>query len=173
MFGMITDNASNMVNAFESLDSTVTVVDEGEGADEDRLEQVDVDWDEVQSETPIPVPFRHSCVAHSLQLVVGDGLKEAMLSIKLLLQKCGSLVSSIHKSCKATEQLEAEAGFGIPSPNVTRWNIHFRMISAINRISTEHPTLLSRICELLGLSCKFTETDNTTLKELQVLLKPF
>jgi hypothetical protein len=173
MFGMITDNASNMVKAFESLDSTVTVVDEGEGVDEDRLEQVDVDWDEVQSETPIPVPFRHSCVAHSLQLVVGDGLKEAMRSIKLLLQKCGSLVTSIHKSCKATELLEAEAGFGIPSPNVTRWNSHFRMISAINRISTEHPTLLSRICELIGLSCKFTETDNTTLKELQVLLKPF
>jgi hypothetical protein len=68
----------------------------------------------VQNETPIPLPFRHSCVAHSLQLVVGDGLKEAMRSIKLLLEKCGSLVSSGHKSCKATELLEVEAGFGIP-----------------------------------------------------------
>jgi hypothetical protein len=168
MVGMITDNASNMVKAF---DSTVVVIDEG--VDEDRLEQVEVDWDEVQNETPIPLPFRHSCVAHSLQLVVGDGLKEAMRSIKLLLEKCGSLVSSIHKSCKATELLEVEAGFGIPSPNVTRWNSHYRMISAINRVSDRASDSDDRLCELIGLSCKFTETDNTTLKELQVLLKPF
>lgn len=120
MVGMITDNASNMVKAFDSI-----VVANDVGVDEHddyTLEQLEVDWDEVQNETPIPVPFRHSCIAHSLQLVVGGRLNEAMRSVKLLLQKCGSLVSSIHKSCKATDLLEAEAGFGIPSPNVTRWN---------------------------------------------------
>lgn len=171
MVGMITDNASNMVKAFDSIAVAVDVgVDEH---DDDALEQVDVDWDAVQNETPIPVPFRHSCIAHSLQLVVGDGLKEAMRSIKLLLQKCGSLVSSIHKSCKATELLEDEAGFGIPSPNVTRWNSQYRMISAINRINQEHPTLLTKVCQVIGSQITFTDTDKTTLNELQRLLKPF
>lgn len=168
---MITDNASNMVKAFDSI---VVAVDVGvDEPDDDTLEQVDVDWDEVQSETPIPVPFRHSCIAHSLQLVVGDGLKEAMRSIKFLVQKCGSLVSSIHKSCKATELLEAEAGYSIPSPNVTRWNSHYRMVSAINRVNQEHPTLLTKVCEVIGSQITFTDTDKTTLQELQLLLKPF
>jgi hypothetical protein len=172
MVGMITDNASNMVKAFDSI---VVATGTDEGVDErndDTLEQVDIDWDEVQNETPIPVPFRHSCIAHSVQLVVGDGLKEDMRSIKLLLQKCGSMVSSIHKSCKATELLEAEAGYGIPSPNVTRWNSHYRMISAINRVNHEHPTLLTKVCEVIGSSITFTDTDKATLQELQ-LLKPF
>ena len=105
-----------------------------------------------KNEIPIPVRFHHSCIAHSLQLIVGDELKEAMHSIKLLLQKCGSLVSSIHKSCKATELLEAEAGFGIPSPNATRWNSHYRMISAINRVNHELPNLLTKVCEVIGSS---------------------
>lgn len=64
---MITDNASNMVKAFDSI---VVAVDVGvDEPDDDALEQVDIDWDEVQNETPIPVPFRHSCIAHSLQQI--------------------------------------------------------------------------------------------------------
>lgn len=172
--GMITDNASNMVKAFDSIQGAAAAgMDDPEVDSDDTLTQVEVDWDEVQNETPIPIPFRHSCIAHSLQLVVGDGLKEAMRSIKVLLQKTGSLVSSIHKSCKATELLEDEAGFGIPSPNVTRWNSHYRMITAINRVNQEHPTLLTKVCETIGSSITFTDTDKNILQELQLLLKPF
>ena len=160
-----------MVKAFEL--TADTSFDQHVDEDEDRLEHVDVDWDEVQNETPIPIPFRKSCVAHYLQLVVGDGLKEAMRSIQLLLQKCSSIVASIHKSCKATELLESEAGYGIPSPNVTSWNSRFRIISAINRLNAEHATLMARLCEVMGSRLKFTETDKATLNELQVLLKPF
>jgi len=29
---------------------------------DDRLEHVDADWDKLQNQTPIPIPFRHSCV---------------------------------------------------------------------------------------------------------------
>ena len=61
---MITDNASNMVKAFDSTADTSF----DQHVDDDRLKHVDVDWDEVQNETPIPIPFRHSSVAHSLQL---------------------------------------------------------------------------------------------------------
>lgn len=169
LVGMITDNASNMVKAFASTADTSF----DQHVDEDTLEHVDVDWKEVQNETPIPIPFRHSCEAHSLQLVVVDGLKEAMRSIQLILHKCSSIVASTHKSCKATELLESEAGYGIPSPNATRWNSQFRMISAINRLNAEHPTLMARLCAVMGCPLKFTETDKATLNELQVILKPF
>ena len=166
LVGMVTDNRANMVKAFQE--------DECETDSElPDWESKAIDWGEVELETPIPVPKRYSCIAHSLQLVVIDGLKEAARPITTVLQKCSKLVASIHKSCKATEMLKEAAGCIIPRPNSTRWNSQYRMLSSMLKICTDHPELMTKVAEILSSSIKLTQTDKDTTKELHTLLQPF
>jgi len=47
------------------------------------------------------------------------------------------------------------------------------MLRAFLKISNDHPSLLDKICELMGSSITFTQTDKDTIKELSALLEPF
>jgi hypothetical protein len=170
MIAMVTDNAANMKKAFAaSIASTDEVLVDEEDSD---FERIDINWEDVQDEVPITLPKRYSCIAHTLQLVVSDGLKEGMDKIKQLITRCKSLVSSIHKSCKATELLETEAGRQIPAANATRWNSTLTMIGSIIKIETEHSGVLLRAAEVVGSTVRLTAKDLATLRELQVLLQP-
>jgi hypothetical protein len=104
--GIVTDNASNMVKAFRQTE--VAEVDENQQIlteDEDGLMRMSLDWRELQDQEEFDtiIPPRYGCLAHTLQLVVKDGLREGTGRIHTLIQKCASFVGSIHRSCKATE----------------------------------------------------------------------
>lgn len=81
---------------------------------------------------------RLSCFAHSLQLVIGDGLKEAKF-ISLAIAKASKFTSLLHSSTTFKNCFEATFGSGksIPVANVTRWNSTFKQVQAITILTTK------------------------------------
>ena len=118
------------------------------------------------------LPDRHACTAHTLQLVVNDGMKEASDRIKQVVGKSKSLIASIHKSAKATELLEAEGACHIPSPGETRWNSSYLMMNAIVKTELAKRRLLNKVTDELGNSIKVTDWDVAILKEMCLILEP-
>ena len=72
-----------------------------------------------------------SCFAHSLQLVVRDGLA-VVSSGRPFLSKCRKIANMVHQSALFRSEFEAVMGAGksIPSTNDTRWNSTFRQLNA-------------------------------------------
>jgi len=73
------------------------------------------------------------CFAHSLQLVVRDGLS-SLTAARTLLGICVKLSSLLHHSAVFRGAFEQAVGPGrsIPTVNNTRWNSMFMQLSAIN-----------------------------------------
>ena len=172
---LVTDNASNMVKAFKVSvhDPDMAGVTGQFDPDTDSIQRMGIQWENVQDDINFTLPERHACLAHTIQLVVNDGMKEAADRIKQVISKCKTLTASIHMSAKATEVLESEGVNRIPSPNATRWNSTFLMISAIVKIESHTSGLLTRVADTIGSSVQFGERDRATLKELCLLLEPF
>ena len=97
---IITDNATNMVKAFTLPGMDDLATDDDEDDDDDYL-----------MEQPLPDDLvylqgqRSPCFAHTLQLVVKDGLKEAKQMTKII-RKVSKIVSHCRKSNKTSELLE-------------------------------------------------------------------
>lgn len=176
MVAMVTDNAANMQKAFRVAAAESKSEDAEEMDEEEEVEETSyrtgVNWEEVQDEVTFPLPPRYSCVAHSLQLVVADGLKEATDRIKQVIAKCKKLISSVHMSCNATELLEKETGHNIPMANATRWSSMYQMIKAVTDTEQEHNGILTRLAETTGSSIRINAKEIATLKELCGLLEP-
>jgi len=68
----MTDNAANMKKAFQLPGYEVDAVEEEQDGDNDLPEDEDEDW---MLELESHIPRRGSCSAHTLQLVVKDGLQ--------------------------------------------------------------------------------------------------
>ena len=100
---VVTDNAANMRAAFNTQFPTVeTEADD----DHDELGEVDddifqglseVDELDMQAAVENTTRRRISCFAHSLQLVVADGLKEAR-NLSIPLSKASRLSTLLHRS---------------------------------------------------------------------------
>ena len=92
----ITDNASSMKKAFK--------LHLGEGDDENEVESDDEDTSEEADAVTVEIPtVRLSCFAHSLQLAVGDGLKENTVSCSMLCCVCmyvSMQLTSLSKLCR-------------------------------------------------------------------------
>jgi len=111
-----------------------------------------------------------SCFAHSLQLVVHDGLENITVA-RSLIAKCSKLASLIHQSALFQSAYEAALGSGklVPSSNETCWNSTLRKLQCIANL--DQPTLngLLRDTNHENLSAK----DTSMLKELVRILTPF
>ncbi len=129
---IITDNASNMKKAFKF------VMDHSDDSEDEE--------DMVGEGEPLDRNFtlgsrqRLSCFAHSLQLVVGDGLKEVKC-LSQAISKVSKLANLLHSSTIFKDKFEAVFGNGkgIPVATVTRWNSTFKQIHAITEL--DHTTL--------------------------------
>lgn len=90
---IISDNASNMAKAFK----VQIAVEDIESSDSE--EEIDIAPD-VQIDANVFEDYEHiRCFAHSLQLVIKDGLKESR-QMSTTLSKCAKLSALIHKSTK-------------------------------------------------------------------------
>ena len=118
---IVTDNASNMVKAFDlQLPGYVKEKDADDDSDtEENTTDISED-DTADSEDSLieDLPSHSSCYAHSLLLVVKDGLKDASQHLKNLIAKAPNIVSHVRKSIHATEILEGEKR--LQAANATR-----------------------------------------------------
>ena len=126
---IVTDNAANMVKAFKvDLPGYTCVAMESDISDDtDISDDDDDDTSDDMSDSKIdPAVFDHlpaerdSCFAHTSQLVVHDGLKQAGPHITKLIAQAAKIVSFARKSVLATDILEGEKC--LQAANTTRWN---------------------------------------------------
>lgn len=161
---IVTDNASNMTKAF-SLPGFPVVSDELDDDD-------DIDIDDSASLEPDDIPveiyddFHHEhipCYAHTLQLVINDGFKQAG-NISKVLGKASAIVSYVRKSGCASDILESENR--LQANNTTRWNSQLMMVRSILKIPQEK-------LESLNTQHRLTVYDRKILEDLIEILTPF
>ena len=170
---IISDNAANMKKAF-----TVCFPKEQEDEvhDEDYLDDPEI-WHELSITDQQTVNAsmakqqRLQCFAHTLQLVVGDGLKETKV-VTTSLSKLSKISSLLHTSTSFKDVFEAEFGQrGIPAAVNTRWNSTLRQVKAV--LQCDH-LKLGHVLEKAGHKhLLFTLREWNQLKELLEILKPF
>lgn len=148
--------------------------EEGEVHDDDHLDDPEL-WhdlgsnDQQAAHAAMARKQRLQCLAHTLQLVVGDGLKETKVTTSSL----SKLSSLLHTSTTLKEQFEAAYGErnGIPAAVNTRWNSTLRQVKAA--LQCDH-VKLSHLLEKAGHGeLMFTLREWSLLKELVDILKPF
>ena len=130
---IVTDNAANMVKAFNfsipgfEMGSTASV-DESEGYVNQLCDDTETSDDDC-SDTFETLPKHTGCFAHTLQLVVRDGLNECGGHLKQIISKASSIVSYVRKSVNASDLLQDEKR--LQAANSTRWNSQFYMLNSV------------------------------------------
>lgn len=120
---IVCDNVANMKKAFTVCFPNINEADCDEDLDNPSL------WEELQEEHISDIETIHSscqqqrlqCFAHSLQLVIRDGLMESNI-INSALARVTKLCSLLHTTCRLKEAFEAEFGANWSIPAATRWN---------------------------------------------------
>lgn len=162
---IVSDNASNMVKAFSIPGFDDFKVDH-ESSDEE-IDDVDKEIEDDQSDDlhlSDCLPKHSRCFAHTLQLVVKDGLKDCSPHLKTVITKASNIVSFVRKSIIASEILEDYKR--LQAANATRWNSQLHMICSVLNV----PEL-----ELDKIDCKtkLSSYERKLLSELCTILEPF
>ena len=158
---IITDNASNMVKAFTLPGmEDLTIDDDDEDEDEEQLEEQPLpdDLEDLQGQ-------RSPCFAHTLQLVVKDGLKEAK-QLNKIIKKVSKIVSHCRKSSKSSELLEDYTKLQLA--NATRWNSQVTMLRSLLKLPSN---ILDQI--MFNADINLTAYEQQLCTELVDVLQPF
>ncbi|XP_060753962.1 uncharacterized protein LOC132864530 [Neoarius graeffei] len=172
---IICDNAANMRKAFSTCfpQHGDEEDDEDEGVEDNNL------WTDLPVEDQERVDgflqdksqTRQQCFAHTLQLVVGDGLKDTKIANAALAKAC-KLSNLLHSSTSFKDIFEREFGqSGIPSSVVTRWNSTLTQLKAVLKCDA---TKLTAILQESGhKEIAFTSREWSQIQELVHVLEPF
>ena len=148
---VVSDSASNMRSAISLPGYVQETVEDLVGDDISDNEDSEIETDIVENIFAF-LPEHDPCFAHTLQLVVKDGLKEAGALTKVI-AKASKVVTYVRKSTIATDLLEGEGR--LQAANATRWNSEVKMIRSV-------------------LDCtKLTAYDRNLLQDLITILTPF
>uniref|UniRef100_A0A3B4ZLE7 HAT C-terminal dimerisation domain-containing protein n=1 Tax=Stegastes partitus TaxID=144197 RepID=A0A3B4ZLE7_9TELE len=169
---IITHNAANMKCAFkvhmpqqQSDDSE----SEEENLDDEHL------WEDMTSVEDTELPWssseRLSCFAHSLQLVVTDGMKEVR-AVSRTIAKTSRFTTLLHSSSQFKDKFEAmfDTSKTVPAANNTRWNNTFKQVQSLTAL--DHKAL-TEMCSKNYEDVIFRSCEWNQLKELCSLLAPF
>ena len=110
----------------------------------------------------INIPMHQPCFAHTVQLVVKDGLKQAD-QINRVLRKIKKFVSHVRSSTKASDLLESEVRL---QAAVTRWNSQLNMLKSLLKISND-------TMEKIDFNEKPNQHDLNIVRDLVEILTPF
>ena len=130
---VVSDSASNMRSAFSLPGYVQETVEDLVGDDLSDNEDSEIETDIVENIFAF-LPEHDPCFAHTLQLVVKDGLKEAGALTKVI-AKASKVVTYVRKSTIATDLLEGEGR--LQAANATRWNSEVKMIRSVLKISQQ------------------------------------
>lgn len=170
---IISDNAANMRKAF-----TVCFPSEQEDDDDgDHLDDPEL-WCDLTLEDQQTVDVamakkqRLQCFAHTLQLVVGNGLKETKV-VSPSLSKLSKLSSLLHTSTTFKDVFDTEFGEqkGIPAAVNTRSNSTLRQVKGV--LQCDHLKLCAVLENAGHKELSFTPREWNLLQELVDILKPF
>ena len=173
-----------MRKAFDVIHKLMVSEDEStSGVQTDREAEVIDDpdvWEDLNEHDAVEVnqvleshcAERLSCFAHTLQLVVKDGLSKST-SFRFLLGKTSKMANLCHQSTHFRQAFEETFGVGrsIPATNATRWSSTFTQLPSIAALRLEKfPDVLRGIGhpELIML-----KKDEESLRELVEVLRPF
>ena len=168
---IVSDNASNMIKAFslpgfeESTTGDALLDSDNETDNEDDDDTTTgstTDPSTIDEDVFEYLPEHQSCFAHTLQLVVKDGMKD-IGSLHKVINKASSIVSHIKKSIHASEFLEDLKR--VQASNVTRWNSEVKMIRSVLNIPADKLDQLD--------TQKLTHHDRSLLTDLLEILSPF
>ncbi|XP_073468981.1 zinc finger BED domain-containing protein 4-like [Aquarana catesbeiana] len=128
-------------------------------------------WKNRRCLTSAKTQTRLQCFAHTLQLVIGDGLKETKL-VNAALAKASRLSSLLHTSTSFKEKFEEEFGQrGIPASVTTRWNSTLRQLKSV--VSCDQLKLTRMLEDGGHKETVFTAREWNQIKELVDVLQPF
>lgn len=178
---VVSDNASSMKKAFStSLPRLLETKMHEEGYEDEATDEDDVIDEELDLNDLLAYcPQRVSCFAHSVQLVVQDGLSSIGIpgnkteAIDIALKKVGRIVKTLRRSTCARALL-SDRGLHLETATPTRWNSQLRMIESVLR-STQ---AINEAISTLGQSDQIRLgglqfNDVSALEELVSLLTPF
>ncbi|XP_050958759.1 zinc finger BED domain-containing protein 4-like [Labeo rohita] len=163
---ILTDNASNMKRAFKVR---MPEVEQPEGDSSDDLDDETM-WEDAEHVEPWSSGERLSCFAHSLQLVINDGMKEVK-AIARAIAKASKFTTLLHSSSKHRDMFEAHFGSNksIPAANNTRWNSTYKQLKALTTLDHRSITEMCSDTENLVFSIR----EWAQLTDLCALLEPF
>lgn len=180
---IVTDNASNMKRAIEVLkDVQETSEVPGESnADEGVLDDETM-WEDMEEQDNVDIQqtidrqcsARLACFAHTLQLVVKDGLaKLTAAGVRLMMGKCTKLCNLVHQSALFRDAFECKFGQGrsLAKANDTRWNSTFRHLVSVADLDQVELAALLR--EQSQMNLIITPKEYAMLQELIDILQPF
>jgi hypothetical protein len=101
---------------------------------------------------------RIACFAHTLQLVIKDGLETTERGF---VKKIQDITSASHQCSSFAEKLDAEFKLSIPSIGITRWNSHFDNVRRLNRLNKDKLNQILGECHYISL--KLTNIDKEKL----------
>ena len=119
---IITDSASNIKKAFLTLSGYKINASDSEDEESKECDSISIEQDELTFEY-------QACFAHTLQLVVKDGMAKAG-QISTVIKKCSNLVSFVHRSTIAADVLRGKTR--LQADNETRWNSQLKMIKSVS-----------------------------------------
>ena len=176
----VSDNTSNMRKAFDIIaalrseddpDTAETSVEPL--ADESLFEDMDAeDFDDVQLAVARRCNARLPCFAHTMQLVVREGL-DKLTSARSVTAKCTKVANLVHQSASFRSAFEDKFGKGcsIPVHNATRWNSLHTELKSIAAL--DHVKLTDLLREQTRCNLALTGREHAILVELVQVLDPF
>ena len=129
---------------------------------------------DIQSTIDKHCTLRMPCFAHTLQLVVKDGLgKLNAKSTRQLTAKCTKLCNLTHQSALFRDAFEAKFGRGrsLPKATDTRWNSTFRHLCSISNL--DQAILATLLREQSQHNLIISAKEFAILQELVEILQPF
>ncbi|CAF1422957.1 unnamed protein product [Rotaria magnacalcarata] len=187
VYKIVTDNTSSMIKAYKfglSVDDEIIDDDNevqlmanahttfnafNQEVDTSSFHFINIpqdDGDLIDGDNPSNI--RLSCFAHTLQLCIRDGLKNASYVPKVL-AKCQALAKFSNKSSRIADLLE-QLNKNINKMNLTRWNSEYMLIKSIYSNGKND---LELITSLMDNGIKFSNNDFIILEELIDILEPF
>ncbi|KAI0211964.1 hypothetical protein LSAT2_003149 [Lamellibrachia satsuma] len=138
---IVTDNGSNMVKAF-----TLPGM-ENMAVDVDETHDSNLTWVQLTDDLEFLVPQQVPCFAHTLQLVVKDGLQHAG-QVKSIIDKVAKLVAYVRKSTTASEILEGHQNKMLRSIiRIPEDVLH--KLDCTSKLSSYEMKLIGELCKIL------------------------